>query len=63
MDYAKRNGMYGIQDWLSFYFKSPDHEVGEEPEHDLFKQLNNLHETLKSLAKTEVKLKVNQFVE
>lgn len=61
MDYAKRNGMFGVQDWLSFYFKSPDHEVGEEPEHDLFKQLNNLHETLKSLAKSDVKQVVKQF--
>ena len=33
---AKRAGMSGIQEWLSFYFKSPMHAPGLYPEHDLF---------------------------
>ena len=37
-DLAKRCGMKGIQKWLSFYFKSPMHELDEEPVHSLFEQ-------------------------
>jgi len=46
MELAERNKMYGIQRWLSFYFKSPDHEEGETPVHDLFVQLDNLNKKL-----------------
>ena len=37
-DLAKRCGMKGIQRWLSFYFKSPMHDVDETPVHSLFEQ-------------------------
>ena len=37
-DLAKRCGMSGIQRWLSFYFKSPMHDVDETPVHSLFEQ-------------------------
>ena len=35
-DLARRVGMYGIQEWLSFYFKSPMHAPGLTAENDLF---------------------------
>jgi myo-inositol-1-phosphate synthase len=38
MDLAKRAGLSGVQEWLSFYFKSPMCRTGREPEHDLFTQ-------------------------
>jgi myo-inositol-1-phosphate synthase len=47
MDYAKRAGMRGIQEWLSFYFKSPQVAEGLYPEHDLFIQLMKLKNTLR----------------
>jgi myo-inositol-1-phosphate synthase len=47
LDLAKRAGMYGIQEWLSFYFKSPVHAPGLYPEHDLFIQLMKLKNTLR----------------
>ena len=46
LDLAKRAGMSGIQEWLSFYFKSPMHAPGLYPEHDLFIQLMKLKNTL-----------------
>jgi myo-inositol-1-phosphate synthase len=49
MDLAKRAGMHGIQEWLSFYFKSPVHAPGLYPEHDLFIQLMKLKNTLRYL--------------
>src|SRR5262249_16041576 len=49
MDLAKRAGMSGIQEWLSFYFKSPMHASGLYPEHDLFIQLMKLKNTLRYL--------------
>lgn len=49
MDLAKRCGMYGIQEWLSFYFKSPMHAEGLYPEHDIFIQLMKLKNTLRHL--------------
>jgi myo-inositol-1-phosphate synthase len=48
-DFAKRSGMSGIQEWLSFYFKSPMHAEGLYPEHDLFIQLMKLKNTLRYL--------------
>jgi myo-inositol-1-phosphate synthase len=47
MDLAQRLGMRGIQEWLSFYFKSPMHAPGLYPEHDLFIQLMKLKNTLR----------------
>lgn len=52
-DLAKRAGMKGIQEWLSFYFKSPIHAEGIIPEHDLFIQLTKLKNTLRVLMKKE----------
>ncbi len=49
IDLAKRSGMYGIQEWLSFYFKSPQTAPGLRPEHDIFKQLIKLQNTLRHL--------------
>ncbi len=48
-DLAQRSKMYGIQDWLSFYFKSPMHKENTVPEHDLFIQLMKLKNTLRHL--------------
>src|SRR6478736_3556314 len=48
-DLAKRAGMEGIQEWLSFYFKSPMHAAGLYPEHDLFIQMMKLKNTLRYL--------------
>lgn len=47
MDLAKRSGMSGIQEWLSFFFKSPQTLPGLPPEHDIFKQLMKLQNTLR----------------
>jgi myo-inositol-1-phosphate synthase len=47
LDLAKRAGMSGIQEWLSFYYKSPMHAAGLYPEHDLFIQLMKLKNTLR----------------
>jgi len=49
MDLAQRCGMSGIQDWLSFYFKSPMHSEGVVPEHDLFIQQIKLKNTLRHI--------------
>jgi myo-inositol-1-phosphate synthase len=49
LDLAKRAGMHGIQEWLSFYFKAPMHAPGLYPEHDLFIQLMKLKNTLRWL--------------
>jgi myo-inositol-1-phosphate synthase len=49
LDLAQRVGMKGIQEWLSFYFKSPMHAPGLYPEHDLFIQLMKLKNTLRYL--------------
>jgi myo-inositol-1-phosphate synthase len=49
MDLAARVGMSGIQEWLSFYYKSPMVAEGLYPEHDLFIQLKKLKNTLRYL--------------
>jgi myo-inositol-1-phosphate synthase len=49
MDLAHRTGMRGIQEWLSFYFKSPQTAPGLYPEHDVFIQLMKLKNTLRHL--------------
>ena len=50
LDLAARAGMDGIQEWLSFYFKSPHTPEGLYPEHDLFIQHKKLKNTLRWLA-------------
>jgi len=47
MDFAQRAGMSGIQEWLSFYWKSPMTPDGLYAEHDLFIQLMKLKNTLR----------------
>jgi myo-inositol-1-phosphate synthase len=49
LDMARRANMRGIQEWLSFYFKSPIHARGLYAEHDLFIQLMKLKNTLRHL--------------
>jgi myo-inositol-1-phosphate synthase len=53
LDLAKRIGFSGIQDWLSFYFKSPMYPTNLSPEHDLFLQQLRLTNTLRRLAGQE----------
>jgi myo-inositol-1-phosphate synthase len=52
-DLAQRSGMRGIQEWLSFYFKSPQTAPGLYPEHDLFIQHMKLKNTLRWLGGEE----------
>jgi myo-inositol-1-phosphate synthase len=54
MDLAQRAGMRGIQEWLSFYFKSPMCAPQLYPEHDLFIQLMKLKNTLRHLRGEEL---------
>ncbi len=54
LDLAQRAGMGGIQEWLSFYFKSPMHAPGLYPEHDLFIQLMKLKNTLRYMKGEEL---------
>ena len=49
LDLAQRSGMSGIQEWLSFYFKSPMIPPELYPEHDIFIQLMKLKNTLRYL--------------
>jgi len=53
-DLAHRSGMYGILEWLSFYFKSPMVKQGLYPENDLFVQRSKLQNTLRYLMKEEL---------
>ncbi len=53
LDLSHRAGMSGIQEWLSFYFKSPQVKPGLYPEHDLFIQLTKLKNTLRWMAGEE----------
>jgi myo-inositol-1-phosphate synthase len=48
-DLAQRSGWKGIQEWLSFYFKSPQTAPELYPEHDIFIQLMKLKNTLRFL--------------
>jgi myo-inositol-1-phosphate synthase len=54
LDLARRSGMKGTQEWLSFYFKSPMTAPGLYPEHDLFIQLMKLKNTLRWLKGEEL---------
>ncbi|MBU2552944.1 MAG: inositol-3-phosphate synthase [Bacteroidetes bacterium] len=49
MDLAQRAGMKGIQEWLSFYFKSPQTAAGLRPIHDIFLQKIKFENTLRHL--------------
>ncbi len=49
MDLAARAGKSGIQEWLSFYFKSPQHAGSVYPENDLFIQLTKLKNNLRHM--------------
>jgi myo-inositol-1-phosphate synthase len=53
VDLAQRAAMPGIQEWLSFYFKSPQCAANLYPEHDLFIQLMKLKNTLRYLMGEE----------
>ncbi|WP_394832696.1 inositol-3-phosphate synthase [Pendulispora rubella] len=50
LDLAGRAGRSGVQEWLSFYFKSPHVERGHVQEHDLFLQHLRLKNTLRIMA-------------
>lgn len=49
LDLAQRAGMKGVQEWLSFYFKSPQTAPGLYAEHDIFIQLMKLKNTLRHM--------------
>jgi len=53
LDLARRAGLHGIQEWLSFYFKSPQVAPGLYPEHDIFIQHWKLKNTLRWLVGEE----------
>src|SRR4051812_15051455 len=53
-DLAQRAGMHGIQEWLSFYYKSPMSSQPQLlPEHDLFIQQTKLKNTLRQMMGEE----------
>ena len=52
-DFAQRAGLKGIQEWLSFYYKSPMAAPNLQPEHDLFIQQTKLKNTLRHLMGEE----------
>jgi myo-inositol-1-phosphate synthase len=54
MDLAQRAGFSGIQEWLSFFFKSPMTAPGLYPENDLFIQLMKLKNTLRWMVGEEM---------
>jgi len=53
LDLAHRAGLHGIQEWLSFYFKSPMVPPELYPEHDLFIQQKKLKNTMRWLMGEE----------
>ncbi len=54
MDLAQRAGFRGIQEWLGFYFKSPQAAAGLQADHDLFVQLIKLKNTLRWMVGEEL---------
>jgi len=54
IDLAHRSGFYGIQEWMSFYFKSPHVPEGLYPEHDIFIQQTKLKNTLRFMQGEEL---------
>ncbi len=53
LDLSRRSGLHGVQEWLSFYFKSPQTTPGLYPEHDVFIQHWKLKNTLRWLMGEE----------
>ncbi|WP_080239531.1 inositol-3-phosphate synthase [Spirosoma rigui] len=53
LDLAQRAGLSGVQEWLGFYWKSPQTVAGSLPVHDLFQQLNKLENMLRYLMGEE----------
>jgi myo-inositol-1-phosphate synthase len=53
-DLSKRAGFRGVQEWLSFYFKSPQTAEGLYPEHDVFIQSMKLKNTLRWMMGEEL---------
>ncbi|KIA92394.1 inositol-3-phosphate synthase [Pedobacter kyungheensis] len=54
IDLAKRANLSGIQEWLSFYLKSPQTIPGVPAENDIFKQLIKLQNTLRYIMGEEL---------
>ncbi len=54
LDLANRSDLKGIQEWLGFFFKSPQTKKGLPPMHDLFKQLMKINNTLRYLKEEEL---------
>ncbi len=54
MDLAQRAEMKGIQEWLSFYYKSPQTKPGLEPIHDIFQQKIKLENTLRHMMEEDL---------
>jgi myo-inositol-1-phosphate synthase len=63
LDLAKRAGLSGIQEWLSFYFKSPMTAPELYPEHDLFIQHMKLKNTLRHLMGEEQVTHLDEYQE
>ena len=54
LDLAKRANLYGIQEWLSFYLKSPQAAPGLQPQHDIFLQQQKMLNTLRHIMGEEL---------
>ncbi|MCB9338826.1 MAG: inositol-3-phosphate synthase [Lewinellaceae bacterium] len=54
LDLAKRAELFGIQEWLSFYWKSPQAAPGLPPQNDIFLQNQKLLNTLRHLMGEEL---------
>ena len=54
LDLAGRADLYGIQEWLSFYLKSPQTAEGLPPQHDIFLQQEKMLNTLRHLMGEEL---------
>jgi len=54
LDLAQRAGMRGVQEWLSFYFKSPQCRPDLKPVNSLFDQDDKLRNTLRIIMGEEV---------
>ncbi|MEZ4933129.1 MAG: inositol-3-phosphate synthase [Saprospiraceae bacterium] len=54
LDLAKRADLYGIQEWLSFYLKSPQAAPGLQPQHDIFLQQQKMLNTLRHIMGEEL---------
>ncbi|MDD4309678.1 MAG: inositol-3-phosphate synthase [Candidatus Cloacimonetes bacterium] len=53
-DLAMRCEMFGVQEWLSFFWKSPMTAVGLYPENDLFIQQTKLKNTLRYMMNEDL---------